>query len=94
MSSERGYRKGDEHSGGGGSNGGGGKMRRPQKGWEKGDVARDVDMHDDTGFQIKPGRDPDRKAELKEKRRERDRKERDEEKREAAREQRKKAERG
>lgn len=69
MVEKKGYRKGDEHSGGGGGIGGGGKKRRPQRGWEKGDVARDVDVHDATGFDIKPGRDPDRKAELKKQKR-------------------------
>lgn len=29
-------------SGGGGPNGGGGKRGMPQKGWEKGDIARDM----------------------------------------------------
>ena len=41
---EGGYRKGKETSGGGGHIGGGGKKGRPLMGWEKGDVARDVDL--------------------------------------------------
>jgi hypothetical protein len=63
---QEGYHKGDQHSGGGGSHGGGGKRHRPPEGWEKGDAVRDVDtehtLHD---VPIKPGRDPDRKADEK-----------------------------
>jgi hypothetical protein len=68
---QQGYRKGDNHAGGGGSQGGGGKRRRPHDGWEKGDAARQVDDHHTAHpVPIKPGRDPDRKAEMKDERRE------------------------
>lgn len=57
MSIRPGYHKGDQHSGGGGSTGGGGKNRRPADGWEKGDVARNVDTHHtDADVPVKPGR--------------------------------------
>ncbi|MFO7567257.1 MAG: hypothetical protein R6X02_31725 [Enhygromyxa sp.] len=57
MNPNPGHRKGDEHSGGGGKRGGGGKKGRPADGWEKGDVARDVDNeHGDQPLPVKPGR--------------------------------------
>ncbi|MCZ7680605.1 MAG: hypothetical protein M5U28_18300 [Sandaracinaceae bacterium] len=53
------YIKGDQHSGGGGGVGGGGKKHRPVKGWEKGDVVRDVDArHGEGGPKRKPRRKP------------------------------------
>lgn len=43
-------------SGGGGSNGGGGKRGMPAKGWEKGDIARDMVLQpDDPDVPRKPG---------------------------------------
>lgn len=80
MAKRQGYRKGDQHSGGGGSVGGGGKKGRPQGGWEKGDVARDVDPSDPSELPIKPGRDSKRKAELVKARRQRSKESRQREK--------------
>jgi hypothetical protein len=57
-----------EDAGGGGSNGGGGKRGIPIKGWEKGDIVRDMVVQPD-GPQIprKPGsRREDRTVEAKE----------------------------
>lgn len=71
MAKDHGYRKGDQHSGGGGSAGGGGKKGRPQGGWEKGDIRRDVDAHDPTELPIKPGTHQERKAALESERRRR-----------------------
>jgi len=52
-----GYRKGDPKSGGGGSKGGGGKKGRPVSGWEKGDVARDIDdANSSHKLKAKPGK--------------------------------------
>jgi hypothetical protein len=43
-------------SGGGGPNGGGGKRGIPRKGWEKGDIVRDMVIQpDDTEVPRKPG---------------------------------------
>jgi hypothetical protein len=43
-------------SGGGGSNGGGGKRGIPRKGWEKGDIVRDMVLQaDDPEIPRKPG---------------------------------------
>jgi len=43
-------------SGGGGSNGGGGKRGIPRKGWEKGDIVRDMVIQgDDPEIPRKPG---------------------------------------
>jgi hypothetical protein len=45
-----------KNSGGGGSNGGGGKRGIPVKGWEKGDIARDMVVQlDDSNIPRKPG---------------------------------------
>lgn len=45
-----------KHSGGGGPNGGGGKRGIPRKGWEKGDIVRDMVIQpDDPGIPLKPG---------------------------------------
>lgn len=57
------YVKGDQHSGGGGSIGGGGKRHRPLRGWEKGDVVRDVEPGPGEGApKRKPRRKPDREV--------------------------------
>lgn len=56
-----GYKKGDNKAGGGGYSGAGGKRGRPQRGWEKGDVARGVaEARPNVKLPHKPGRHVER----------------------------------